>query len=215
MRRLCQARTRSGDRCHRSALPGRLRCRLHGGLAGRPRGIPAHPHTLAALRAGHARWLARMRLLKASGQIAKFPSGRKPGVPGRVRSADRIIARAQRVLEEVMMASRKPTVPALPSGEALPARPWDEMSEGEKLGVATGLALDIVKEILALGVDPTDPKMVGHVKDVALHVISMKIRVDESRMRQPAGDEPLIEYEQAVARQERLLGLRPMPKKAP
>jgi hypothetical protein len=118
-----------------------------------------------------------------------------------------LVARAQRVLEEVMMANRKPTAPALPAEAPLSARPsWDEMSDGEKLGVATGLALDIVKEILALGIDPTNPKMVGHVKDAALHVISLKIRVDESRMRQPP-EGALIEYEQAVARQEKLLGL--------
>jgi hypothetical protein len=79
-------------------MPDSIRCRLHGG---RPPGTPQHPNTRAAAIEGRRRWLERMRRAKAAGLIEKIPGGRrKRGLPK--LSKDRIIARAQRVLEEVM-----------------------------------------------------------------------------------------------------------------
>jgi hypothetical protein len=89
---VCGARTRSGTPCRHSAMPITRRCHLHGGRAGRPRGIPEHPASRLARPAGRQRWVERMRLAKAQGLIEKFPNGRKPGVRigvrDRVRSPD-------------------------------------------------------------------------------------------------------------------------------
>jgi hypothetical protein len=134
------------------------------------------------MQAGFARWQERMRALKAAGLIAKFPTGRKPGQRGRIRSSDKTIARAQRLIEEFKMAIRKITAPALPSEAALP-------SKADKLSKATELALDIVQQILELGVDPADVKLLAQVKDTALSVISQQIRVDEGRLRESSAEE--------------------------
>jgi hypothetical protein len=206
MRRLCHARTRSGGRCRRSALPNRLRCKLHGGLGGRPRGYPMRPNTRIALVAGRRRWLERMRALKAAGLIIKFPGGRPRGLAP--RSKDRTIARAQRVLEEIMMANKKPTVPALPSKVAAPAvKPWDEMTKAEKLSFAVDLGLDVARRILELDVDPDNVRLLAQQKDVALTLISQQIRVDEGGLRPPSGEQPMLEFEAALARQEARLRL--------
>jgi hypothetical protein len=70
---LCLARTRNGGRCQRKKAPGKKRCVQHGGhpRAGRPRGLPQHPNTGAALK----RWYARMWALKNAGKISRFPQG--------------------------------------------------------------------------------------------------------------------------------------------
>ena len=57
-------------------------------------------------------------------------------------------------------------------------RPWPELTKAEKLGAVTNVALDIAREILALGVDPSDTRILQIVKDTALSVISNQIRVD-------------------------------------
>jgi hypothetical protein len=213
MRRLCHARTRSGERCHRPAVPDRLRCRLHGALGGRPRGYPMRPNTRIALVAGRRRWLERMRALKAAGLITKFPGGRQPrgSAP---RSKNRTIARAQRVIEELVMAKMKTTVPALPSeAAALAAKPWDELSKSEKLSAVVDLGLDVAKKILELDVDPDNVRLLAQIKDTALSVISQQIRVDEGRLRPPASDGRMPEYEAAVARYEQRYGKPQKPKK--
>jgi len=80
------------------------------------------------------------------------------------------------------MAMKKPTIPAVPSEVALP-------SKADKLSRATELALDIVQQILELGVDPADVKLLAQVKDCALSVISQQIRVDEGRLRESSAEE--------------------------
>ena len=101
MIRFCHARTRMGTRCLRRALPDQLRCGLHGSRGGRPRGTPMHPNTAAALRAGRARWLQRMRLAKQQGLIERFPNGRRAlGSPK--LHPDRTIRRAQKIIEARM-----------------------------------------------------------------------------------------------------------------
>ena len=71
------------------------------------------------------------------------------------------------------MAIRKITAPAPPG----------PLTTADKLSRATELALDIVQQILELGVDPADVKLLAQVKDTALSVISQKIRVDEGALR--------------------------------
>jgi hypothetical protein len=60
--------------CKNWALPGSARCRLHGGLSTGPRTPQGKARTVAALKAGRIRWLAK---LKSEGKPA--PCGRKRG----------------------------------------------------------------------------------------------------------------------------------------
>jgi hypothetical protein len=153
--------------------------------------------TRAALAAGHRRWLERMRALKAAGVITRFAGGRRPrgSAPA---SSDPHIRRAQRLIEELTM---KKSTSALPA-PALPARPWDELTTGEKLVANTDLSLDIIRQILELGVDPENVKLLAQIKDAALTIISQQIRVEEGRLRPPASDGRMPEYEAALARYE-------------
>jgi hypothetical protein len=117
--------------------------------------------------AGRARWVERMRDLKAAGVIARFPNG------GRSRtlpplSRDPTIRKAQRMIEK-MKAQRDVSVPA---------KAWAEMSKGEKLSAAADLGLDIAYEIMQRPLDWEDLKQVQIVRDTALSVISNQIRVD-------------------------------------
>jgi hypothetical protein len=60
-----------------------------------------HPNTAAALKAGRARWLQRMRLAKQEGLIERFPNGRRArGAPK--LHPDRTIRRAQKIIEARM-----------------------------------------------------------------------------------------------------------------
>jgi hypothetical protein len=153
-------------------------------------------HPLDPVAAGRAR--ARYALWAPGGGF----------LPGSRRSQDRYVVQAQRVVERLIEMAKKPTVPALPSEAALPARPWEQLGKSEKLSAVVDLGLDFAKRVLELDVDPENVRLLAQVKDVALSVISQQIRVDEGRLRAPASD-GLLEYEAAVARQEELLGLRP------
>jgi hypothetical protein len=62
-------------------------------------------------------------------------------------------------------------------------KPWDRMTKGEKLSFATDLGLDVVKAILELGVDPSNPKVLNIVKETALTVVSTQVKVDQEKMR--------------------------------
>jgi hypothetical protein len=61
-------------RCRNWALPGSKRCRLHGGHSTGPRTPEGKARTIAAMKEGRARWLAK---LKAEGR--PIPFGRKKG----------------------------------------------------------------------------------------------------------------------------------------
>jgi hypothetical protein len=138
----CNARTRAGGRCRRKAMPNHWRCPQHGGLAGRPRGIPLSPTALAARVAGRARWVERMWAAKARGEIARFPGGRRPrgSAP---RSQDKMIARAQRIVERKIEMAKKTTVPAIPAeAAALPVKSRSAMSLPAKLDQAAHTSLD-------------------------------------------------------------------------
>jgi hypothetical protein len=105
------------------------------------------------------------------------------------------------LIEELTM---KKSTSALPS---LPARPWDELTTGEKLAANTDLSLDIIRQILELRVDPDNVKLLAQIKDAALSIISHQIRVEEGRLRQPSDEQPMLEFEAALARQEARLRL--------
>jgi hypothetical protein len=65
--------------CRRWPVPGRTRCRLHGGLSTGARTPEGKARVLAALVEGRQRWLEEMRRAKQAGLIARFPGGRKSG----------------------------------------------------------------------------------------------------------------------------------------
>jgi hypothetical protein len=65
--------------CRRWPVPGRTRCRLHGGMSTGARTPEGKARVLAALIDGRRRWLEEMREKKKAGLITRFPGGRKPG----------------------------------------------------------------------------------------------------------------------------------------
>jgi hypothetical protein len=67
--------------CRKWPVPGKERCRLHGGRSTGPLTEDGKARSLAAMRAGRQRWLEDMRAKKAAGEIERFPGGRKAG-PG-------------------------------------------------------------------------------------------------------------------------------------
>jgi hypothetical protein len=79
--------------CRNWALPGSTRCRLHGGHSTGPVTAEGKARTAAAMKAGRARWLAK---LKSEGK--PIPCGRKKG--GRNRSTEE---RAQAAWEQQCM----------------------------------------------------------------------------------------------------------------
>jgi hypothetical protein len=133
-------------------MPGKIRCRLHGGASTGPRTATGRASTVAALQAGRERWLKRMRLAKQRGEIPKLPNGRRPrGAPK--LSANKTVRRAQRVMESVM-AKKNTLSAAAGSPPVLSAvKPFAEMSKGEKLSHNADLALDDTMRILAAPID--------------------------------------------------------------
>jgi hypothetical protein len=67
--------------CRNWPVPGRTRCRLHGGCSTGARTEEGKARANAARDAGLTRWREDMRAKKAAGEIDRFPGGRKSG-PG-------------------------------------------------------------------------------------------------------------------------------------
>ena len=68
--------------CRNWAVPGRNRCRFHGGMSTGPKTPEGKARVVAAMVAGRHRWVERM---KAEG--GKFPCGRKPGSQLKLQTA--------------------------------------------------------------------------------------------------------------------------------
>ena len=78
----CGARTRHRRGfCRKWPVPGKTRCRFHGGLSTGAITEDGKARSLAAMREGWQRWLEKTRAAKALGEIDRFPGGRKSG-PG-------------------------------------------------------------------------------------------------------------------------------------
>jgi hypothetical protein len=78
----CGARLRSRPGwCRKWPVPGRTRCRNHGGASTGAVTPEGKAKANAARDAGLARWREAMRAKKASGEIKRFPCGRRSG-PG-------------------------------------------------------------------------------------------------------------------------------------
>src|SRR6516165_7312574 len=76
------------NRCKNWAVRGSKRCRLHGGFSTGPRTPEGKARTIEAMKAGRARWLAK---LKSEGK--PIPFGRKKGGVNR-SAAERQLAKA-------------------------------------------------------------------------------------------------------------------------
>jgi hypothetical protein len=65
--------------CRRWPVPGKKRCRLHGGMSTGARTPEGKARANAARREGLRRSLEETRVKKAAGLIKRFPGGRKSG----------------------------------------------------------------------------------------------------------------------------------------
>lgn len=161
-------------------MPGKLRCWYHGGTAGRPRGIPMHPNTRAALDDGWRRWYERTKALKVAGVIEKFPNGRLAKRRGKRTT---VLGRAIRFIEEIDaskdidMVKTKDVVPT-------DTKQWGELNQPEKLVRNSDRGLDRIRDILNMDADPNDPddlKKWQLIMNTALNAVSMQLRLDERR----------------------------------
>jgi len=83
--------------CRKWPVPGKERCRFHGGRSTGALTEEGRARSHAAMRAGRQRWLEEMRAKKAAGEIERFPGGRKSGarwVTSRMRE-ERAVATIQ------------------------------------------------------------------------------------------------------------------------
>jgi hypothetical protein len=90
------------SRCRNWALAGSKRCRLHGGHSTGPRTPEGMSRTVEALKAGRARWLAKLR---AEGR--PIPYGRKKGGHNRSIEERAQVAWERQCLREWRDASRQ------------------------------------------------------------------------------------------------------------
>jgi hypothetical protein len=117
-----------------------------------------------------------MREAKERGEIVRFPGGRRPrGSPP--LSKDKTIRRAQRIIEAEIEMARKKKQSLL----TLAPKVWRELTRAEKLERAADLGLDRAFEILQLGVNPLDPKILAIVQNTALTVISRQIAIEAAQ----------------------------------
>jgi len=79
----------------------------------------------------------------------------------------------------------KTALPAPAAETAVPAKPFADMSQGERMSHNANLALDFTRQLLELPFDPENLKLLGHQKDAALTLISQQIRVETERLRAP------------------------------
>jgi hypothetical protein len=109
----CGARVRHRHGfCRKWPVPGKTRCRFHGGRSTGPLTNEGKARSLAAMREGRQRWLADMHAKKAAGEIARFPGGRKSGsgwITPRMRELREI--EAMRQVQDARDALRPPSSP--------------------------------------------------------------------------------------------------------
>ena len=129
----CGARVRHRHGfCRKWPVPGKERCRFHGGRSTGPLTEEGKARSLAAMRAGRQRWLADMHAKKAAGEIERFPGGRKSGghwITPRMRELREI--EAMRRVQDARDALRPPSPPprrrGRPSNAELAARLTPEL----------------------------------------------------------------------------------------
>jgi hypothetical protein len=108
----CGARVRHRHGwCRRWPVPGRTRCRLHGGASTGAVTAEGKARANAARDAGLERWREAMRDKKAAGEIDRFPGGRKSG-PGWV--TPRMWEKRQIEMMQRLRAEREALAPPPP-----------------------------------------------------------------------------------------------------
>ena len=91
-----------------------------------------------------------------------------------------------------MARGAKTALPAPAAETAVPAKPFADMSQGERMSHNANLALDFTRQLLELPFDPENLKLLGHQKDAALNIISQQIRLEAEQLR---SSNPRIEAE--------------------
>jgi hypothetical protein len=94
-------------------VPGKERCRFHGGCSTGALTDEGKARSLAAMHDGWQRWLEKTRAAKALGEIDRFPGGRKSGarwITPRMRELREI--EAMRRVQDARDALRPPCPPA-------------------------------------------------------------------------------------------------------
>jgi hypothetical protein len=98
--------------CRKWPVPGKTRCRFHGGCSTGPLTDEGKEKSLAAMHDGWQRWLAETRAAKALCEIDRFPGGRKSGprwITPRMRELREI--EAMRRVQDARDALRPPPAP--------------------------------------------------------------------------------------------------------
>jgi hypothetical protein len=111
-----------------------------------------------------------MQLLLSQGLLDKIPGGRKPGVRGRVRSADPRAARLERTAEKAIDMALK-DLPAIPD------KPKAEMSDSELFNRKLRIALLHDLEILERPIDWDNIEMLKLKTTVAMAAQSAAVRL--------------------------------------
>ena len=133
---------------------------------------------------GRRRWLERMRLAKARGEIDKVPGGRKPGVRGRVRSPDPRGVRLERAAERTIVVVLKD----LPVAQ----KPDTELSKDEAFSEELREALLHNLAILRRPIDWGDIEILKLKTTVALSVQSQAVRLRVAELS-PRPDNTVLE----------------------
>jgi hypothetical protein len=132
-----------------------------------------------------------MRAARERGEIQRFPNGRRAkGLPP--RSKDRIIARGQRLIEQAIAMAKV----ALP---AVPERPWEEKTVGEKFSANFEDALDFSHEVLNRNTNWEDIELLKLKKEIALAAQSQAIRIRVAELLPRSDDNVINRLMQRVA----------------
>jgi len=86
----------------------------------------------------------------------------------------------------------KTALPVAAAATAAPAKPFADMSKGERMSHNANLALNFTRQLLELPFDPENLKLLGHQKDAALTIISQQIRIEAERLREPRARGPSV-----------------------
>ena len=103
--------------CKKWPVPGKTRCRFHGGCSTGAISEDGKVRSLAAMHDGWQRWFEETRAKKAAGEIDRFPGGRKSGprwvTPG---MWERRQMETMRRVQDARDALRPPSAPPRPRG---------------------------------------------------------------------------------------------------
>src|SRR5260221_272550 len=170
---ICGARRGNGRGiCQSHPLKGHWRCKFHGGGSTGARTPEGQAGVTAAMVAGRARWVERMRRAKAEGLVDRFPGGRQPGRKPRAKSGVRLVDRALRQVEQ-----------HLEEMPAMPATPFAELDVPGKLTAIAIEGLRFLHATLQRPVTPDNPKTARLVTEAARCVLALSIKAGPERMR--------------------------------